>query len=163
MLPGTYTVRVHARKATLSVPLRVRLDPQNDATISQLRAQYDALGALPRIRSVAKYGSRGSRGTVAKRQRLRTNCATATAAELGLPTPAKVIDQIAYLRHIIATAYDGPTTVQTALMQQYHDELDALGKRFNALPSPTPSPKPSPKAAEHRRAPNAAGVAVRGA
>ena len=145
VLPGRYTVRLRARGVTLSVPLTVRFDPSSDATTAQLQAQFDALKSLAQDQErgevwLAKLKGHGGK-YAALADRLRNGNGSENA---GYKQPAKVIDQIAYLRHIIATAYDGPTQVQQALMNQYHDELDALGKQFNALPSPTPSPKPSP-------------------
>ena len=150
VLPGSYTVRVHARGVTLSVPLAVRLDPLTKATTAQLQAQYDALESLAQDQERGEVWLAKLKGHVGKYAALADQLRNGNGSEnAGYKQPAKVIDQIAYLRHIIATAYDGPTQAQAALMQQYHDQLDALGKRFNALPSPTPSPKPSPKASPH--------------
>ena len=109
-------------------------------------------GAREMMRGEACHGSQGLQAYFLVQMRfhiladaLRNGNGSESA---GYKQPAKVIDQIAYLRHIIASANDGPTQVQQALMRQYHDELDALGQRFNALPSPTPSPKPSPHSAK---------------
>jgi hypothetical protein len=145
VLPGAYTVRVNARGVTLSVPLTVRLDPKAEATVMQLHAQYNALESLAEDQERGEAWLAKLKGHGGKYAALADDLRNGNGSEnAGYKQPAKVIDQIAYLRHIIGTAYDGPTAVQAALMQQYHDQLDALGKRFNALPSPTPSPKPSP-------------------
>ncbi|HTV91444.1 MAG TPA: hypothetical protein VMG98_01875 [Verrucomicrobiae bacterium] len=145
VLPGQYTVRLHARGITLSVPLTVRLDPDADAGTAQLQAQFDALESLAQDQERGEVWLAKLKGHGGKYAALADQLRNGNGSEnAGYKQPAKVIDQIAYLRHIIATAYDGPTQPQQALMQQYHDELDALGKQFNALPSPTPSPKPSP-------------------
>ncbi len=148
VLPGHYTAHVHARGVTLSVPLTVRLDPESDAGTAQLQAQFDALKSLAQDQERGEVWLAKLKGHGGKYAALADQLRNGNGSEnAGYKQPAKVIDQIAYLRHIIATAYDGPTQPQQALMQQYHNELDALGARFNALPSPTPSPKPSP----HRR------------
>lgn len=142
VLPGRYTVRLIARAVSLDVPLTVRLDPKADATIEQLRAQYDALERL------AVDQERGE-AMLAKVVKTHPDIADLLrngngSENAGYRRPAKVIDQIAYLRHIIATAYDGPTDVQAALMTQYEAQLDAIEKRVNALPA-TASPRPSPR------------------
>ncbi|MGC2131591.1 MAG: hypothetical protein WA629_16010 [Candidatus Aquilonibacter sp.] len=149
VLPGQFTVRLRARGATLSVPLRVRLDPKADATVMQLQAQYNALESLAVDQERGEVWLAKLKGHGGKYAALADDLRNGNGSEnAGYKQPAKVIDQIAYLRHIIETAYDGPTAEQAALMQQYHDQLEALGTRFNALPSPTPSPKPSPKPAK---------------
>ena len=145
VLPGHYTVTLHARGVTLRVPLTVRFDPSSDASTAQLQAQFDALKSLAQDQERGEVWLAKLKGHGGKYAALADQLRNGNGSEnAGYKQPAKVIDQIAYLRHIIATAYDGPTHVQQALMNQYHDELDALGKQFNALPSPTPSPKPSP-------------------
>jgi photosystem II stability/assembly factor-like uncharacterized protein len=149
VLPGPYTVRLVARGVTLSVPLSVRFDPGSDASTAQLQAQFDALKSLAQDQERGEVWLAKLKGHGGKYAALADALRNGNGSEnAGYKQPAKVIDQIAYLRHIIATAYAGPTQVQQALMKQYHDELDALGQRFNALPSPTPSPKPSPHPAK---------------
>ena len=146
VLPGAYTVRIHARKATLSVPLRVRLDPANDAGISNLRAQYDTLARLAADQErgevwLAQLKNRGPKAA-ALADELRNGNGTQNS---GYRQPAKVIDQIAYLRHIVASAYEGPTDAQAALMKAYEQQLDTIGKKVQALP---PAPRKR-KAASH--------------
>jgi hypothetical protein len=149
VLAGSYTVRLIARGATLSVPLTVRFDPESDASTAQLQAQFDALKSLAQDQERGEVWLAKLKGHGGKYAALADALRNGNGSEnAGYKQPAKVIDQIAYLRHIIASANDGPTQVQQALMRQYHDELDALGQRFNALPSPTPSPKPSPHSAK---------------
>jgi photosystem II stability/assembly factor-like uncharacterized protein len=149
VLAGSYTVRLIARGATLSVPLTVRFDPESDASTAQLQAQFDALKSLAQDQERGEVWLAKLKGHGGKYAALADALRNGNGSEnAGYKQPAKVIDQIAYLRHIIASANDGPTQVQQALMKQYHDELDALGQRFNALPSPTPSPKPSPHSAK---------------
>ncbi len=150
-LPGTYTVRLHARGATLSVPLRVRLDPQSDATTADLRAQYDVLARLAADQErgevwIAQLANHGPKAA-ALADELRNGNGTQNA---GYRYPAKVLDQIAYLRHIIATSFTGPTDAQAALMRGYEQQLDAIGKNVQAMHLPPP-PKP-----KHRELPREA-------
>ena len=154
VLPGTYSVRIHARKATLTVPLRVRLDPRNDATILDLRAQYDALARLAVDQErgevwIAQLKNHGPKAA-ALSDELRNGNGSQNS---GYRQPAKVIDQIAYLRHIIATSYTGPTDAQAALMRQYEKQLDALGKKVAALHLP-PLPLKPEKHELHREKPD---------
>ncbi len=154
VLPGTYSVRIAARNATLTVPLRVRLDPRNDATILDLRAQYDALArlAIDQERGevwIAQLKNHGPKAA-ALADELRNGNGSQNS---GYRQPAKVIDQIAYLRHIIATSYTGPTDAQAALMQQYEQQLDALGKKVAALHLP-PLPLKPEKHELHREKPD---------
>jgi photosystem II stability/assembly factor-like uncharacterized protein len=132
VLPGRYTVRLLARAVSLSVPLTVRLDPQADATGAQLHAQYDVLErlAVDQERGEAMLARLGERHPEIADE-LRNGNGSENA---GYKEPAQVIDQIAYLRHIIETAYAGPTAVQSTLMQQYEARLDEIEKQVNALP-----------------------------
>jgi len=143
VLPGRYTVRLYARGATLSVPLTVRLDPAVQATDAQLQAQYDVLERLAadQERGEAWLAALKDRGpkAAAIADELRNGNGSENA---GYKQPAKVIDQIAYLRHIIATAYDGATDAQAALMQTYEAQLDAIGRQIAKLPPP-PKKKPA--------------------
>jgi photosystem II stability/assembly factor-like uncharacterized protein len=150
VLPGTYSVRIQARGTTLTVSLRVRLDPQNDATMQDLRAQYNALARLAADQErgevwLAQLKGRGPEAA-AIMDDLRNGNGTQNS---GYRQPAQVLDQIAYLRHIISTSFTGPTDAQAALMQQYEQQLDAIGKRVSALPSP--SPKPATQHGLHRK------------
>jgi photosystem II stability/assembly factor-like uncharacterized protein len=152
VLPGSYTVRLHARGATLDVPLRVRLDPENDATISDLRAQYDALARLAAAQErgevwLAQLKNHG-RKAAALADELRNGNGSQNA---GYRDPAKVIDQIAYLRHILATSYTGPTDAQAMLMQQYEQQITSIGKKVAALHlRPLPLKTPAPRAHHER-------------
>jgi photosystem II stability/assembly factor-like uncharacterized protein len=153
VLPGAYTVQLHARNATLSVPLRVRLDPQNDATIADLRAQYDALERLATDQErgevwLAQLKGHGPKAAALMDQ-LRNGNGTQNS---GYRQPAQVLDQIAYLRHIIATAFIGPTDAQAALMQEYEQQLDAIGKKVAALHLPPPPTPGKQRGIRRRRA-----------
>ncbi len=131
-MPGPYSVRLTARGETLSVPLTVRLDPSVTASTGDLQAQYNAMERL------AQMQERGERWLAAIRKlekkhhtaaldalanRLRNGDGSENA---GYKDPAQVIDQIAYLRHIIATSYAGPTQIQQQLIDRYDKELRAI-------------------------------------
>ena len=160
VLPGTYTVRLIARGATLDAPVRVRLDPRSKATTEQLQAQYDALARLARDQ---ERGERWLAEALAQHKRIGTRDPKLGAQLTGLANalrngngsenagyqqPAQVIDQIAYLRHIMATSLTGPTQPQADEMARYERELDALAPRAKALFAraaaikPTASPRP---------------------
>lgn len=115
VLPGSFTVRLLARGQKLDVPLTVKLDPRAHVSTQTLQAQYDTLLEL------AQDQERAERAPNAKQ--LRNGNGSENA---GYQFPAKVIDQIAYLRHIIATSYDGPTQAQSALMHEYERQLRSL-------------------------------------
>ena len=151
VLPGTYTARLHARKATLTVSVRVRLDPANDATRSNLLAQYDVLARLATDQErgevwVAQLKGRGPKAA-ALADELRNGNGTQNS---GYRQPAKVLDQLAYLRHIIASAYEGPTDAQAALMKSYEQQLDAIGKKVAALPPAPRHKKGAPHGPQRR-------------
>jgi photosystem II stability/assembly factor-like uncharacterized protein len=145
VLPGTYSVQLKARGATLQVPLTVRLDPEAGASSKQLQAQYDALAALATdqergeawvdqasddIKKLGRADPQLRKQLGSLRDRLRNGNGSENA---GYKFPAQVIDQIAYLRHIIATAYAGPTQPQSALMKTFADRLDSIAPQANAL------------------------------
>ncbi|HUA07693.1 MAG TPA: hypothetical protein VMA98_00340 [Candidatus Acidoferrales bacterium] len=137
VLPGQYTVRLAARGAILRAPLTVRLDPRAGVTPAQLRAQFAVLARLAADQErgeawLARLKGRGPKAA-ALADELRNGNGSENA---GYKQPAKVIDQIAYLRHIIATAYDGPTDAQAALIREYEAQLDAIGKQIAQLPPP---------------------------
>ncbi len=131
-LPGAYTVRLTARGETLSVPLNVRLDPSVTVATGDLQAQYNALERL------AEMQERGERwlADIRKRERKHhTAPLDALANRLrngdgsenaGYKYPAQVIDQIAYLRHIIAMSYGAPTQIQQQLIDRYDSQLRAI-------------------------------------
>jgi photosystem II stability/assembly factor-like uncharacterized protein len=131
VLPGAYAVRIIARGTTLDVPLTVRLDPQADVTTMQLRANYDV---LERLATDQEQGEALLARVKKKHPEIADRLRNGNGSEnAGYRQPAQVIDQIAYLRHIIETTYEGPTVVQTQLMQQYESQLDAIAKQVDAL------------------------------
>lgn len=189
VLPGTYTVRLRARGKTFTMPLEVRLDPAVTASTSDLQAQFDALHRLNEeqergevtlnkiahldhqidaaVRKAKDNALRRSLRAYKQRidavaDRLRNGDGSQNA---GYKQPAQVIDQIAYLRHIIATSFDAPTQAQSALIDEYARvcsrvvaQADALfgqnltelngrlhGEKLRALDASVTKPTPSPK------------------
>jgi photosystem II stability/assembly factor-like uncharacterized protein len=143
VLPGRYRVVLTAGRTSLIVPLTVRLDPKADPDISNLLAQFHSLDRLANDQERAERWLAGllARHENALADRLRNGNGSENA---GYQQPAQVIDQIAYLRHIIETSYTGPTQAQRALMLDYERELDALAPQIErALTRPTASPRPA--------------------
>ncbi len=145
VLPGRYTVRLRARGVTLEQAVRVRLDPRTKARTSDLRAQYAALARLARAQetgemwladvSAAKkrIGTRDPklvRALDAFANALRNGNGSENA---GYQAPARPIDQIAYLRHIIETSLTGPTQAQAQLIERDDASIRAFASRAHAL------------------------------
>ncbi|MDE2483399.1 MAG: glycosyl hydrolase [bacterium] len=145
VLPGRYTVRLIARGATLEAPLNVRIDPRVKASHAQLLAQYDALASLARSQEtgetwLATIATEKKR--IGKRDPKLVHALDALADALrngngsenaGYQQPAQPIDQIAYLRHIMATAFTGPTDAQRRAMDRYEGAIAALAPRAREL------------------------------
>jgi len=145
VLPGTYTVELRARNVDLRVPLTVRLDPSVTASRSALQAQYDVLERLAADQERGEaWVAQLKKGHGPRYRAVVVRLINGNGSEnAGYKQPAQVVDQIAYLRHIIETSFDGATDAQTALMKSYEAQLDAIGKEVNALPSPPAPPKPA--------------------
>ena len=132
-MPGSYTVRLRARGEALSVPLIVRLDPAVTASTSDLQAQYDA---MTRLAVLQEYGEKWL-ADIKAREKKNKHIAKldAFADELrngdgsqnsGYKHPARVLDQIAYLRHVISTSFAPPTQIQLSLIDDYAAQLKSL-------------------------------------
>ena len=156
VMPGSYTAELKARGATLRVPVAVRIDPAVDAH-ADLRAQYDALRRLTaaQAKSEAELASAlalqkqiDSRASHIKDRQLASTLrayrgdVTRFADELrngdgsqnaGYKHPAQLIDQMAYLRHLIATYLGSPTAVQQALIDEYERDADSLQQHSKVL------------------------------
>jgi photosystem II stability/assembly factor-like uncharacterized protein len=145
VLPGTYTVRLRARGFALTQPVTVRLDPAANASSSELQAQFDALQKLAAMQErgeawLAQLDTArkrlGKRDPMLAAQlngfagRMRNGNGSQNA---GYQHPAEVLDEIAYLRNIIGTSLTGPTQAQQALIDRFHQELDALAPVARAL------------------------------
>jgi hypothetical protein len=161
VLPGTYTVQVDVPGAPQRVPVTVMLDPRNTATAAQLQGQYDALMELAamqaRVESSIADLVRMSDDIAKLRQRTLAAPARDAVAKLepqiaaeldqlrnsepsGYRQPARLSEQIAYLRNVIGQ-YDGPPTQpQQQLMVQYRQQaagaeavVSSLGNELRAL------------------------------
>ncbi|HUZ48645.1 MAG TPA: hypothetical protein VMW12_02755, partial [Candidatus Dormibacteraeota bacterium] len=150
VLPGTYTLRLRARGLTRSVPVVVKLDPASRVTDDGLRAHADAQMRLDRLQERAEVWLNEiatlDRQIAARRKRTKDRGVLTVldaygkqlhrTADLlrngdgsenaGYTHPARVVDRIAYLRHILQT-YDGPPTqAQAAQMAAAAGRIDAL-------------------------------------
>jgi hypothetical protein len=134
---------VDAPGGTLRAPVSVRLDPHNNATPAQLQAQYDALMSLAGVQSqvqgdIAQLERMQRDAVKERRTRLRVSIDEALARlrnpePSGYRQPARLSEQIAYLRNILEQ-YDGPPTEpQRALMRQFQEQAAAAGAEVASL------------------------------
>ncbi len=146
VLPGTYTVQVDVPGSPVRAPVTVVLDPRNSATPAQLQGQYDALVELAAIQSRVESSidrlqhmsddaaNLRKHSTASTAQGALTKLMPEIAAQLdqlrnsepsGYRQPARLSEQIAYLRDII-DQYDGPPTQpQLQLIAQYRQQAAA--------------------------------------
>ena len=135
VVPGDYTLTVDAPGGALTVPVTVVY--HGAASTADLQRQYDALvqlaavqeraeAAIARLTSIEK--RIGRRAQVdALLDRLRNPDPS------GYRRPARISEQIAYLRNVIQ-AYDGaPTAAQLALAAEYAQEMDGVESDIAAL------------------------------
>jgi photosystem II stability/assembly factor-like uncharacterized protein len=158
VLPGSYTVRLTVGKGQrFEQPVTVRLDTAAHATTDALQAQYDALEALARMQErgeIAVNIISGLDKQITQRLR-RAKTATlktrldgykaridAAADDLrngngsqnaGYRNPAKLIDQIAYLRYLIPSYLGPPTQVEQTLIKNYERQTNAITSRAHSL------------------------------
>ncbi|HEV3153270.1 MAG TPA: hypothetical protein VGZ02_05665 [Candidatus Baltobacteraceae bacterium] len=130
VVPGTYTVSVDLPGERIGVPVTVVLNPHESATPEQLQMQYDALERLAAIQERAEEAI-AQLGALQKKEGVRPQT-TALLDRLrnpessGYRSGARLSEQIAYLRYVIAQ-YDGPpTAAQLALIAEYSQEMDAV-------------------------------------
>ncbi len=146
VLPGTYTIEVAVPGQTLRAPVTVAMDPRNAVAPVDLQAQYDALQQLASVQERAER-------TIAQLDALRFKIArkrnaglsafdAALAAQLerlrnaepsGYRQPARLSEQLAYLRTTIEQYSGAPTQTQQAFIKQYADQMDAVAKDVDAL------------------------------
>lgn len=165
VLPGDYTVRLIARGATLDVPVTVRMDPAVHASAADLKAQYDAMERLARMQERAEFWL--AKIAVDKKKLAKRDPALAKqladradllrngngSENAGYQFPARPVDQVAYLRHIIATSFAPPTRAQADAMATYERQIDRIGaslqpllqRAARELPSRTPAPRRTPR------------------
>ncbi len=144
VLPGTYSLRIEVNGETLSAPVSVHMDPHRLLAPLDLQRQYDALQNLAAIqerveialakldslrRQIAALRVRAGApareldtydaGLMSEQERLRN------PEPSGYRRPARLSEQLAYLRYTIEQ-YDGvPTVPQQALAAQYAAETAA--------------------------------------
>ena len=145
VLPGTYTVRLIARGETLDVSAAVRMDPSVTASEQVLRAQYDAILRLARIQEKGeswlaqiaddrKKLRRSDPKLAARLEDFANQLRNGNGSEnAGYKNPARVIDQVAYLRHVMSTSFAGPTQIQAELTDRYASQVDAIGAKLEPL------------------------------
>jgi len=142
--PGTYTVHLSANGTTRSQPLVVRMDPReaidvvplkardaavNRLLIAQERAEADLARVFSLRSQIAKLRRRS--GGLLPRALVTLDGRLAATADLlrnadssGYRAPARVVEQLAYLRYTIEQ-YDGaPTDAQSALIES--DERESI-------------------------------------
>jgi photosystem II stability/assembly factor-like uncharacterized protein len=127
VLPGRYSVEVQTPQGRVTAPVTVALDPRSSATAKDLQAQYDALAQLAYIqeraeRLIAQLSEHPSPQANALLDRLRNS------EPSGYRQPARVSEQLAYLRDTIEQYAGAPTQVQLQLIRQYSGEVDAIAR-----------------------------------
>ncbi len=145
VLPGTYTAQLKARGQTLTVPVTVKLDPSVKVSDTDLRAQYDTIAKLADMQErgetwiaqietdkkrLAKRDSKLVTQLTVQEDKLRNGNGSQNA---GYQQPAQVVDQLAYLRHIMSTSFTGPTQAQADAMNTYSKQLDEIGNDLKPL------------------------------
>ncbi len=170
VLPGTYTIEIDALGRALSTLVVVQIDPHHVASTVDLQAQYDALLELAATQeraevAIARLDS-ARRQVIALRARSGSVGAALDAYDdklaeqldrlrnpepSGYRRPARLSEQLAYLRYTIEQ-YDGPPTraqrsfarqyandmtlVESDLSRLFGDELTALNARLRAANLP---------------------------
>lgn len=141
VLPGEYSVEIDVAGKTLSAPVTVEMDPHHPAAAADLQSQYDALQALAatqeRVEVALTRLDSLRRQVTALRPRAGSRQAQLDAydelltAQLerlrnpepsGYRRPARLGEQLAYLRYTVEQ-YDGaPTRPQQMLAEMYSAE-----------------------------------------
>jgi hypothetical protein len=146
VLPGTYTIEVAAPGQRLRAPVTVLMDPRNAIAAPDLRRQYDALEQLASIQeraeqTIAQLNDLHGKILRARRPALQAFDAAVTgqldrlrnAEPSGYREPARLSEQIAYLRDTIEQYAGAPTQAQLAYIKQYAAEMDAIANDVTAL------------------------------
>ncbi|HKU67267.1 MAG TPA: hypothetical protein VJP85_05800 [Candidatus Baltobacteraceae bacterium] len=119
-LPGAYTAHVDVFGQHLHVPVTVQQDPHNPAAAQDLSAQFDALVRLGETQARVE-------ALIGRLERARKSCASANALldrlrnsePSGYRSPARLSEQIAYLRYVIGQYSGPPTQPQAQLIAKY--------------------------------------------
>ncbi len=157
VLPGGYAVRLTVAKQSMQAPFQVRLDPSSRASLSALRAHYDALDDLARmqeqgeieIATIASLDAQIADRSKRTRDRALRRALSAYETQLdaardalrngngsqnsGYKHPAALVDQIAYQEHILPTFLGPPTQAQQALIDLYGQDSQRLDVQTRAL------------------------------
>jgi len=157
VVPGTYTAQLMAGGRTYDAPVEVRLDPALTATPADVRAQFDAMMRLAAMQERDEVALNELRGldaqiaalatatmTPALRAQVAAYRADAAAIAAALANgdgsenaayrePAQLIDQIGFLRHILAGYVGPPTAAQQASIERFDARSDELGARAKTV------------------------------
>jgi photosystem II stability/assembly factor-like uncharacterized protein len=146
VLPGSYTIEVAAPDGILRAPVKVLMDPHNSVPVAELQSQYAALEQLAGIQERAETA-------IAQLDGLRTRISRSRNASLapfdaalslmldrlrnaepsGYRQPARLSEQLAYLRYTIEQYSGAPTQAQQNFIKHYADEMDSVAKDLDAL------------------------------
>jgi hypothetical protein len=152
VLPGTYRLELSALTSTVRVPVVVQMDPHHPVATADLQAQYDALQdlaatqeraevAIARLNNVRRQiaALRGRSGSVRATLDMYDGRLSDELDWLrnpepsGYRRPARVSEQLAYLRNTIEQ-YDGPpTTSQQSFAKQYASQMTQIESDLSRL------------------------------
>jgi len=146
VLPGTYTIEAFAPGQVLRAPVTVLMDPKNAVAAADLKQQYDALSQLASIqeraeRAIAELDDLHAKILRAGRASLQP-FDSAVSDELdrlrnaepsGYRRPARLSEEVAYLRDTIEQYAGAPTQAQLAFIKQYAAQMDAIANDVDAL------------------------------
>ncbi|HEX5275775.1 MAG TPA: hypothetical protein VFW34_10915 [Candidatus Rubrimentiphilum sp.] len=152
VLPGTYTLRIDVNGRTLNAPVTVEMDPHHPVAAVELQRQFDALQSLAatqeRVEVMLSKLDSLRRQIAALRVRAGAPARELDAYDAVLVTeqdrlrnpepsgyrrPARLSEQLAYLRYTIEQ-YDGaPTVPQAELAAQYAAETASAEKDLPSL------------------------------
>jgi photosystem II stability/assembly factor-like uncharacterized protein len=146
VLPGTYMLELAVPGGTLRAPVTVRMDPKNTTAAADLQRQYNALEQLAAIQeraeqTISQLNDLHGKILQSKRSGLQTFDAALTgqldrlrnAEPSGYREPARLSEQIAYLRDTIEQYAGAPTQAQLDYIKQYADQMNAIEADVQAL------------------------------
>lgn len=137
-LPGTYTAVADAPGGAVSAPVTVVDDPKHPADPAALRAQFEALRSLAALQERAE-AAIAALESFGKRAPEKRAAADALLARLrnpepsGYRQPARLSEQLAYLRYTVSQSLGAPTAAQQASARAYASELDAVEAQVREL------------------------------
>ncbi|HEY8314168.1 MAG TPA: hypothetical protein VIG51_08310 [Candidatus Baltobacteraceae bacterium] len=155
VIPGTYAVRMSVLGTTVTAPVTVRMDPNHPVATVDLLAQQQAveaavasqergeiaIRALSQIDRQAQAAEKRAAGAPDVRDSL-ARLRAAIGAQLdrlrnaepsGYRSPARLVEQLAYIRDTVES-YDGPPTqAQSALIAAYGTQIDNVSADVDQL------------------------------